>query len=72
MKTKWSPLFARAVAFVVVALLCSGALHGYSVLTHEEIVDLAWKSEMHPLLLHRFQDSAAGSLRFDSSRADGD
>ncbi len=31
-------------------------MHGYSVLTHEEIVDLAWKSEIRPLLLHRFPD----------------
>jgi hypothetical protein len=31
-------------------------LSAYSVLTHEEIVDLAWSSEIRPLLLHRFQN----------------
>jgi len=45
--------FALAAVFIVV-LMSSDALRGYSVLTHEEIVDLAWTSELHPLLLHRF------------------
>lgn len=40
---------------LIFALLAScGALFAYSVLTHEEIVDLAWTSEIRPLLLHRF------------------
>jgi hypothetical protein len=34
--------------------MCSGSLSAYSVLTHEEIVDLAWTSAIRPLLLHRF------------------
>jgi len=42
-----------ALAFLVL-LASSGALFAYSVLTHEEIVDLAWTSEIRPLLLHRF------------------
>jgi len=37
-------------------LLSCGNLSAYSVLTHEEIVDLAWSSEIRPLLLHRFPD----------------
>jgi hypothetical protein len=45
---------------VIVALLtlfvASDNLSAYSVLTHEEIVDLAWSSEIRPLLLHRFPD----------------
>ncbi|MGD1098147.1 MAG: zinc dependent phospholipase C family protein, partial [Bryobacteraceae bacterium] len=35
-------------------LMCSGGLFAYSVLTHEEIVDLLWKDEIRPLLLKRF------------------
>ena len=31
-------------------------LYAYSVLTHEEIVDLVWTSEIRPLLLQRFPD----------------
>jgi hypothetical protein len=36
-------------------LLCSGPSSAYSVLTHEEIVDLAWADEIRPLLLKRYQ-----------------
>jgi hypothetical protein len=35
-------------------LLSSGTMAAYSVLTHEEIIDLAWTSEIRPLLLERF------------------
>ena len=43
------------VALLVGALLmCAGSSLAYSVLTHEEIVDLLWKDEIRPLLLKRF------------------
>jgi hypothetical protein len=43
------------VAFVLcVSLMCSGGSFAYSVLTHEEIVDLLWKDEIQPLLLKRY------------------
>jgi hypothetical protein len=35
-------------------MICSSASFAYSVLTHEEIVDLLWTSEIRPLLLKRF------------------
>jgi hypothetical protein len=44
----------RGVASLLVALLCSGPSSAYSVLTHEEIVDLAWADEIRPLLLQRY------------------
>src|SRR5271168_1572361 len=34
--------------------MCSGGSTAYSVLTHEEIVDLLWTDEIRPLLLKRF------------------
>jgi uncharacterized protein (DUF433 family) len=34
--------------------MCSGGSFAYSVLTHEEVVDLLWKDEIRPLLLKRF------------------
>jgi hypothetical protein len=34
--------------------MCTGGSFAYSVLTHEEIVDLLWKDEIRPLLLKRF------------------
>ena len=47
--------FLHRLAFAILVLLVSnGVLFAYSVLTHEEIVDLAWMSEIRPLLLHRF------------------
>jgi hypothetical protein len=42
-----------ATVFLVVLLCASGAL-AYSVLTHEEIVDLVWTDQLRPLLLKRF------------------
>jgi hypothetical protein len=46
--------FARAAALLLVLLVSSSNGFGYSVLTHEEIVDLAWLSEIKPLLVQRF------------------
>ncbi|MGA2982297.1 MAG: zinc dependent phospholipase C family protein [Terriglobia bacterium] len=44
-----------SVALVLgVLLMCGGVSFAYSVLTHEEIVDLLWKDEIRPLLLKRF------------------
>ncbi len=49
-------LLSCTVALILVVLFSSGAVFGYSVLTHEEIVDLVWTSGLRPLLLHRFPD----------------
>jgi len=48
------PWNVRIVIFVLLALITGGGASGYSVLTHEEIVDLVWASELSPLLLKRF------------------
>jgi CRISPR/Cas system CSM-associated protein Csm2 small subunit len=53
----------RAAAIVLLLLLCGGGLFAYSVLTHEEIVDLLWTDEIQPLLLHRFPHLSAEQLR---------
>jgi hypothetical protein len=50
----WQPRPARAAAIVLALLLPYGGVFAYSVLTHEEIVDLAWISEIRPLLVERF------------------
>ena len=44
----------RAAVILASLLLCCGAGFGYSVLTHEEIVDLLWSSQIQPLILRRF------------------
>src|SRR5690242_17523051 len=53
---RWRWVFHRASALLLVLLLCSGGLSAYSVLTHEEIVDLLWADEIRPLLLKRFPE----------------
>ncbi len=50
----WRPLFLRAAAFLLLVLMGSSASFAYSVLTHEEIVDLLWSDEIRPLLLKRY------------------
>ena len=50
----WRLLLVRAGALLLVVLMFSGASPAYSVLTHEEIVDLLWADEIRPLLLQRY------------------
>src|SRR5690348_14710291 len=52
-------------AFAPVLVLCIGSLPmaGYSVLTHEAIIDSAWQSRIQPLLKARFPRASAEDLR---------
>src|ERR1700726_132732 len=50
----WRLLLVRAGALLLVVLMFSGGSPAYSVLTHEEIVDLLWTDEIRPLLLQRY------------------
>jgi hypothetical protein len=50
----WAPWGIRLAAIFLGLLLCGGVSLAYSVLTHEEIVDLVWTDELRPLLLQRF------------------
>lgn len=51
---KLSQFTLRLAAVVFAALLSSECASAYSVLTHEEIIDLAWTSEIRPLLIERY------------------
>src|SRR5467141_348000 len=42
------------VILLLVVVMCGGASFAYSVLTHEEVVDLLWTDEIRPLLLKRY------------------
>jgi len=44
----------RSLALVLVTLIFSGGGSAYSVLTHEEIVDLLWADQIRPLILNRY------------------
>ena len=48
------PFVIRAAALVLVLFLSCQNLLAYSVLTHEEIVDLLWLDEIRPLLLKKY------------------
>jgi hypothetical protein len=50
----WRLFSIRVAASFLVVLMCSGGSSAYSVLTHEEIVDLLWADEIRPLLLKRY------------------
>jgi hypothetical protein len=53
--------FVAKLLFIL--LFCTGLASGYSVLTHEEIVDLVWKDQIQPLLLKRFPGANEDDLR---------
>jgi hypothetical protein len=50
----WGRWSIRAAGVLLFLLLCAGVSMAYSVLTHEEIVDLVWTDDLRPLLLLRF------------------
>jgi hypothetical protein len=59
---RWRLLSIRSTALVLVVLMCSGAF-AYSVLTHEEIVDLLWTDEIRPLLLKRYPGLSEAQIK---------
>src|ERR1700719_3997461 len=50
----WNVLASRALCLLLVVMIFRGSSPAYSVLTHEEIVDLLWADEIRPLLLQRY------------------
>ena len=51
------------MAVLLVMLLSAGVSFAYSVLTHEQIVDLLWIDELRPLLLQRFPGLTEDQLK---------
>jgi hypothetical protein len=60
---RWRRLSIRAVALLLAVLFCSSASPAYSVLTHEEIVDLLWTDQIQPLLLTRYPGLSEEQLK---------
>ena len=58
-------IFHSALLPVVVGLILAlpQVCSGYSVLTHEEVVDLLWKDDIQPLLTKRFPSAGPEDLR---------
>jgi Zinc dependent phospholipase C len=44
-------------------LLAAPTSRAYSVLTHEQVVDLLWKEQLHPMLLARFPHATEDQIR---------
>lgn len=59
----WRRLFVRAAALFLIVLMGSGSSSAYSVLTHEEIVDLLWSDGIRPLLLKRYPDLSEDQIK---------
>jgi Zinc dependent phospholipase C len=53
----------RTAALLMFVGLFSIPTWSYSVLTHEQIVDLLWKDQLQPMLLKRFPDASEEDLK---------
>ncbi len=65
------PWRIRILTALLAILLCAGGSSAYSVLTHEEIVDLVWTTDLRPLLLQRFPSLTEDQLKEAHSYAYG-
>jgi hypothetical protein len=61
----------RAIALLLIILLCNSVSSAYSVLTHEQIVDLLWADEILPLLLKKYPGLTVEQIRTAHSYAYG-
>src|SRR6478609_5768351 len=55
--------YLRILAIIFILSFSVGSSHAYSVLTHEEIVDLLWSDEIRPLLLKRYPELTEDQIR---------
>ena len=56
-------LLCCAIIGHVLVIVCAQDCAGYSVLTHEAIIDAAWKDSIEPVLLSRFPGATESELR---------
>ena len=61
----------RAAAMLCLLLCMAGSSGAYSVLTHEQIVDLVWLDHIRPMLLERFPGATEEQLRHAHAHAYG-
>jgi len=55
--------FLYLIALLACVVGCAPPGRSYSVLTHEQIIDLAWKDQIRPLLLKRFPQATDDQLK---------
>jgi hypothetical protein len=58
-----NPWPLRLVVVIVLSLVVVGPSEAFSVLTHEAIIDSAWKDSILPLLLDRFPNATGEELK---------
>ena len=56
-------LSLRSFAVLLVSLIACGNSHAYSVLTHEEIIDLLWNDHLRPMILARYPGLTDDQMR---------
>lgn len=63
LRKRWRQFCIRASIFLLMVLMCITGSSAYSVLTHEEIIDLLWGDEIQPLILKRFPGLSTDQLK---------
>ena len=61
--SKYAARTLRAVLVITLAAISGQPCSGYSVLTHEQIIDMRWKDQIQPLLLQRFPQATEADLK---------
>ena len=54
---------SRAATLLLAVIVCAANSLGYSVFTHQELIDLAWNDSVRPMLLARFPGATEEQLR---------
>src|SRR5512135_39958 len=70
----WRLVFTHRAWMLLLACMLFGAARpswAYSLLTHEELVDILWKDQIEPLLLKRFPAATPAQLRHAHAYAYG-
>lgn len=55
--------FMRLLAVALILFIGCGSSHAYSVLTHEEIIDLLWNDQLRPMILARYPGLTDDQMR---------
>jgi len=64
-------LWERALPLFITGLLAAGSLHGYSVLSHEALVDALWDVRLRAFLLERYPAATPEDLKIAHGYAYG-
>lgn len=62
-RARWGGRIRVALVLLVAATLGMQTAGAYSVLTHEQIIDLAWKDGIRPVLLSRYPNATPAQLK---------